>query len=108
MSDTRTCHDLTYLPCISDRQAVQGTDGHVHDLLSSQPFYHLRLPHVHVGAMAQPEVVPLPPAGRSKVSSILIYGYGLAMPQRKTLHHSTGASSIIASHTMPKVFEIML
>lgn len=51
-----------HLPRIRDGQAVQGADGHVHNPLSPEPLHHLRLPHVHVGAMAQPEVVTFAPA----------------------------------------------
>ena len=57
-----SCPELPYLSCISDRQAVQGPDSHMHNLLPSQPFHHLWFPHMHIRAMAQSEIVPLPPA----------------------------------------------
>lgn len=63
---TRTRPDGAYLPCVRDCEAVQGPDGHVHNLLPSQSFHHLRLPHVHVGAMAQTEVIPLSPVRSHK------------------------------------------
>lgn len=58
---TRLVMPLAHLPCVRDCQAVQGPDGHVYDLLPSQSFHHLWLPYVHIGAMAQPEVITLPP-----------------------------------------------
>lgn len=54
---------LAYLPRIRDGQTVQGPDSHMHNLLPPQPLHHLRLPHVHIGAVAQPEVVTLAPVG---------------------------------------------
>lgn len=50
-----------HLSRLRDGQTVQGTHGHVDDLLAPQALYHLGLPHVHVGAVAQSEVVAFAP-----------------------------------------------
>lgn len=63
MTGTGLATSPAYLSRVRDSQAVQGPDGHVHDLLPPQPLHHLGLPHVHVGAVAQPEVVTLAPVG---------------------------------------------
>lgn len=58
----RSCRELPYLSCISDRQAVQGPNSHMHNLLPSQTLHYLWFPHMHIRAVAQSEIVPLPPA----------------------------------------------
>lgn len=50
-----------HLSRLRDGQTVQGAHGHVDDLLAPQALHHLGLPHVHVGAMAQSEVVAFAP-----------------------------------------------
>ena len=58
----RSCLELPYLSCISDCQAVQGPNSDMHNLIPSQAFHYLWFPHMHIRAMAQSEIVPLPPA----------------------------------------------
>lgn len=50
-----------HLSGVGDSQAVQGPHSYMDDLLPSQALDHLRLAHVDVRAVAQPEVIALPP-----------------------------------------------
>lgn len=50
-----------HLSGFRNSQTVQRSDGDVDDPLPPESLHHLGLPHVHVGAVAQPEVVALSP-----------------------------------------------
>lgn len=53
--------DSTHLSCVCNSQTVQGPYSNMDNLFSPQSLHHLGLPHVHVGAVAQSEIVTFTP-----------------------------------------------
>lgn len=60
----------THLSRVCNSQTVQCPNSNVDDLLPPQPLHHLGFPHMHIGAVAQSEIVSFPPVWRRRWLSL--------------------------------------
>lgn len=56
----------THLSCVCNSQTVQCPNSNMDNLFAPQSLHHLGLPHMHVSAMAQSEIVAFAPVWKHK------------------------------------------